>query len=266
MQHEHYFTLIYVLVALHVQGSQVPQLIRSLQEAQFEAQQLNQQLQEEIYLREDLERELEDTAAAAKELWESMQAVYSEAADSRANSVAGSPQSEQEEWGTPERVASPIEGLTDSLYGLSRQVEPSIAEAAAAALARSAETGTNSSCNTSTTTAGLPSAESNTLNKEVLAAVEAASVQNPAAHGILTPLENKLQSLSNKLVVSMKEQGRTGAALPVLAELNIMSATQQYSVSLTITCRPVRPIICCCPCITLTRLMPRVGLRSCSRL
>jgi hypothetical protein len=65
---------------LRVQGEQVPLLMRHLaqarleaQHAQLEAAALRCRLSEETGLRQDLERELEDTAAAAQELWESMQ-------------------------------------------------------------------------------------------------------------------------------------------------------------------------------------------------
>lgn len=65
---------------LLLQGDQVPLLMRSLAQARLEAQhaaleaaQLRYRLEEETGLRQDLERELEDTAAAAQELWESMQ-------------------------------------------------------------------------------------------------------------------------------------------------------------------------------------------------
>jgi hypothetical protein len=58
----------------------VPLLMQRLAQARLEAQHaqlesaaLRCRLQEETELRQDLERELEDTAAAAQELWESMQ-------------------------------------------------------------------------------------------------------------------------------------------------------------------------------------------------
>lgn len=189
-----------------LQGDQVPQLIESLQNAQLESEQLTNRLQEEVELREDLERELEDTAAAAQELWESMQAVYSEAADSRAHSTANSPTSEREEWGTPPGAVTPVAGVAaDSAQQQQQQPQPSIAEAAAAALATQAAAGEghNSSSNTDPATAAGTPAVPRVLSKEAVAAVEAAAgVPSPAMHGILTPLENKLQSLSNKLVVS----------------------------------------------------------------
>jgi hypothetical protein len=63
-----------------LQGDQVPLLMQRLAQARLEAQHaqlesaaLRCRLQEETELRQDLERELEDTAAAAQELWESMQ-------------------------------------------------------------------------------------------------------------------------------------------------------------------------------------------------
>jgi hypothetical protein len=63
-----------------LQGDQVPLLVQRLAQARLEAQHaqlesaaLRCRLQEETEVRQDLERELEDTAAAAQELWESMQ-------------------------------------------------------------------------------------------------------------------------------------------------------------------------------------------------
>jgi hypothetical protein len=63
-----------------LQGDQVPLLMQRLVQARLEAQHaqlesaaLRCRLAEETELRCDLERELEDTAAAAQELWESMQ-------------------------------------------------------------------------------------------------------------------------------------------------------------------------------------------------
>eukprot|EP00775_Hariotina_reticulata_P010571 gene10571-10730_t len=64
-----------VKVATASGGDQVPQLLQSLHLTEAELDQANQRLQEEVEIREGLERELEDTAAAAQELWESMQAA-----------------------------------------------------------------------------------------------------------------------------------------------------------------------------------------------
>ena len=76
-------------------------------------------LQEEMELRADLERELEDTATAAQELWESMQTLCtggSEAPESAAHSTrAHSPtDSVVEEWGTPPGAASPAQAWAAS--------------------------------------------------------------------------------------------------------------------------------------------------------
>ena len=72
------------------QGSQVPALLSALQHAEQQSEVLSVRLQEEMELRADLERELEDTATAAQELWESMQTLCtggSEAPESAAHST-----------------------------------------------------------------------------------------------------------------------------------------------------------------------------------
>lgn len=185
----------------------MPQLVKDLQQAQLESQQLSNRLQEEFELREDLERELEDTAAAAQELWESMQAVYSEAADSRAHSPSHSPDSDREEWGTPPGAVTPVAAVAANINGQQHQAEPSIAEAAAAALATQAAeeaAAAKGPISNSPRAAAATPAAPKALSKEAVAAAEAAAAApSPAMHGILTPLENKLQSLSNKLVVSV---------------------------------------------------------------
>lgn len=193
--------------------------MRSLQQAELEAQHLTNRLQQEVEIREDLERELEDTAAAAQELWESMQAVYNEAAeaDSRANSRSDTPVSGKEEWGTPPGAVSPAAGLTPS-NSIPQQQQPSIAEAAAAALASNAVLGSAASPAPARSATAAPAAlpVHKVLSKEAVAAMEAVKPPSPAMHGILTPLENKLQSLSNKLVVSAGIHSTAAAAVTAI--------------------------------------------------
>ena len=99
-------------------------------------------------------------------------------------------------------AASPATALTPS-SSVSQQQQPTIAEAAAAALAGNATAGPAAFQGAAISAPAAPVASPvhRVLSKEAVAAVEAARVPSPAMHGILTPLENKLQSLSNKLVV-----------------------------------------------------------------
>ncbi|WIA09814.1 hypothetical protein OEZ85_009189 [Tetradesmus obliquus] len=219
-------------------GDQVPLLMRSLAQARLEAQHaaleaaaLRCRLEEETGLRQDLERELEDTAAAAQELWESMQAVYSEAADSRAPSRAGSAASD-DGWGTPPGAASPTSSTAAGLTPQQQQQRPQtplqqgIAAAAAAALAAAAaaaeqqqrqqQQGEAGSSRPATpvrlTLPGTPAAAAAAggnsdeavvvegLAPAATAAAAAAVGLHVPLTGILTPLEDKLQSLSSKLV------------------------------------------------------------------
>jgi hypothetical protein len=140
-------------------------------------------LQDEVELREGLERELEDTAAAAQELWASMQAACSEAADSRlpsrAQSALGSDlEGSDDQWGTPPGAASPFSASVADMTSVAVA-----ARAAAEACQQQQQPSTP-----------LAAAARSPTPK---------AYQHGMVAGILTPLESKLQCLSSKLTVGM---------------------------------------------------------------
>jgi len=142
-------------------------------------------LQDEVELREGLERELEDTAAAAQELWASMQAACSEAADSRLQSQAQSAmgsdlEGSDDQWGTPPGAASPLSASVADMT--------SVAVAARAAALSEACQQQQQPSTPLAAAARSPTPE---------------AYQHGAVAGILTPLESKLQCLSSKLTVGL---------------------------------------------------------------
>jgi hypothetical protein len=153
--------------------------------------------------------------------------VYSEAADSRAPSRAGSAASD-EGWGTPPGASSPTSSTAAAAATPQQQQRPQtplqqgIAAAAAAALAAAAAAaaveqqqggagGSRPATPIRLSLLGTPAAaagggDEGTVVEGIAPAVTAAAGAAVGLHvpltGILTPLEDKLQSLSSKLVVS----------------------------------------------------------------
>ncbi|KAF8073256.1 hypothetical protein HT031_000917 [Scenedesmus sp. PABB004] len=126
-------------------GDQVPSLLRSLaaaraeaRRAQAEADALGCRLSEEVELRADIERELEDTAAAATELWESMTRLYPAAPDTAGGGSSQAESVSADEWGTPPGAASPLRPDADAAPQASPAAVPLAEAAAAAAAARAA--------------------------------------------------------------------------------------------------------------------------------